>query len=75
MRQVERKAAERVLIVSHGLFIRCFVMRSFHLKVEEFDQVAGIRHPIPGCRAVNPASGGPASSLGTPKGCCQAARV
>ena len=27
MRQVERKAANRVLIVTHGLTIRCFVMR------------------------------------------------
>ena len=27
MRQVERKSSERVLIVTHGLTIRCFVMR------------------------------------------------
>jgi len=37
MRQVERKRAERVLIVTHGLTIRCFVMRFLHLSVEEFD--------------------------------------
>lgn len=40
MRQVDRKAAERVLIVSHGLFIRCFVMRFLHLSVEDFDLIA-----------------------------------
>ena len=33
MRQVERKTAERVLIVTHGLTIRCFVMRFLHLSV------------------------------------------
>jgi broad specificity phosphatase PhoE len=40
MRQVERKQAERVLIVTHGLTIRCFVMRFLHLSVEEFDALA-----------------------------------
>jgi broad specificity phosphatase PhoE len=40
MRQVERKSAERVLIVTHGLTIRCFVMRFLHLSVEEFDSLA-----------------------------------
>lgn len=40
MRQVERKSAERVLIVTHGLTIRCFVMRFLHLSVEEFDILA-----------------------------------
>ena len=40
MRQVERKQAERVLIVTHGLTIRCFVMRFLHLSVEEFDVLA-----------------------------------
>lgn len=42
MRQVERKAAERVLIVTHGLTIRCFVMRFLHLSVEEFDNLASV---------------------------------
>jgi broad specificity phosphatase PhoE len=37
MRQAERKHADRVLIVTHGLTIRCFVMRFLHLSVEEFD--------------------------------------
>ena len=40
MRQVERKAAERVLIVTHGLTIRCFAMRYLHLSVEQFDELA-----------------------------------
>ncbi len=40
MRQIERKSAERVLIVSHGLTIRCFAMRFLHLTVEEFDDLA-----------------------------------
>ncbi len=40
MRQVERKRARRVLIVSHGLTIRCFVMRFLHLTVEEFEALA-----------------------------------
>ncbi len=40
MRQVERKQAARVLIVTHGLTIRCFVMRFLHLSVEEFDMLA-----------------------------------
>lgn len=39
-RQTERKTARRVLIVSHGLTIRCFVMRFLHLTVEEFDSMA-----------------------------------
>jgi broad specificity phosphatase PhoE len=40
MRQAERKNADRVLIVTHGLTIRCFVMRFLHLTVEEFDALA-----------------------------------
>lgn len=39
MRQVERKSAERVLIVTHGMAIRCFVMRFLHLTVEEFEAI------------------------------------
>jgi broad specificity phosphatase PhoE len=44
MRQVERKHAERVLVVTHGLFIRCFVMRFLHLTVEDFDVLANPRN-------------------------------
>lgn len=40
MRQVERRNADRVLIVTHGLTIRCFVMRFLHLSVEQFDAMA-----------------------------------
>jgi broad specificity phosphatase PhoE len=40
MRQVQRKSAEHVLIVTHGLTIRCFVMRFLHLRVEDFDEMA-----------------------------------
>lgn len=40
MRQVQRKGAEHVLIVTHGLTIRCFVMRYLHLSVEQFDTMA-----------------------------------
>jgi len=40
MRQAERKQSSRVLIVTHGLTIRCFVMRFLHLSVEEFDALA-----------------------------------
>ena len=40
MRQVERKKVGRVLIVTHGLTIRCFVMRFLHLTVEQFDSLA-----------------------------------
>lgn len=39
MRQVGRRSAERVLIVSHGLALRCFVMRFLHLTVEEFERM------------------------------------
>ena len=37
MRQMERKHADKALIVSHGLTIRVFIMRFFHLTVEQFD--------------------------------------
>jgi broad specificity phosphatase PhoE len=40
MRQVERKKPENVIIVTHGLAIRCFVMRFMHLTVEQFESLA-----------------------------------
>jgi broad specificity phosphatase PhoE len=40
MRQVQRKNAEHCIVVSHGLTIRCFVMRFLHLSVEDFDEMA-----------------------------------
>jgi broad specificity phosphatase PhoE len=39
MRQVERKHATRVIIVTHGMAIRCFVMRFLRLTVEEFESI------------------------------------
>ena len=44
MRQVERKRKNRILIVSHGLTIRCFAMRFFHLPYEVFDRMANPRN-------------------------------
>lgn len=40
MRQVERKKAKNVVIVTHGLTIRCFLMRFMHLSVEQFESLA-----------------------------------
>jgi broad specificity phosphatase PhoE len=39
MRGAERHPTERILIVTHGLLIRCFVMRFLHLSVEAFDAI------------------------------------
>ncbi len=38
-RQMERNDKDKVLIISHGLTIRCFVMRFLHLTVENFDSM------------------------------------
>jgi broad specificity phosphatase PhoE len=46
-RQLERKRGEdvrQVLLVTHGLTIRCFVMRFLHLVPEEFDNMANPRN-------------------------------
>lgn len=40
MRQVARKSADDVVIVTHGLAIRCFAMRFLHLSVEQFEALA-----------------------------------
>ncbi|MDB4941083.1 MAG: phosphoglycerate mutase family domain containing protein [Labilithrix sp.] len=40
MRQAERKTTDRIVIVTHGLMIRCFIMRFLHLSVEDFDSLA-----------------------------------
>jgi broad specificity phosphatase PhoE len=40
MRQVARKSPEEVLIVTHGLSIRCFIMRFMHLSVKQFEDLA-----------------------------------
>ncbi len=39
MRQVERRRAERVVVVTHGLALRCFLMRFLHLTVSEFEAI------------------------------------
>ena len=44
MRQIRRKEAKKVLIVTHGLTIRCFVMRFMHLTVEQFDEIINPKH-------------------------------
>lgn len=38
-RQMERKRVFKSIIVSHGITIRCFVMRFMHLTVEQFDMI------------------------------------
>jgi broad specificity phosphatase PhoE len=44
MRQIYRKRARRVLIVAHGLTMRCFVMRYLHLTVEDFEKLDNPRN-------------------------------
>ena len=39
-RQIERKKAKHVLVVTHGLTLRCFVMRYLHLRVADFERMA-----------------------------------
>lgn len=39
MRQVARWDNQHVLIVTHGMTIRCFVMRFLHLTVEQFESI------------------------------------
>lgn len=39
VRQIRRKKVEKVLIVSHGMTIRCFVTRFMHMPVEEFERL------------------------------------
>lgn len=40
MRQAVRLDAEKILIVTHGMTIRCFVTRFLHLTVEQFESMA-----------------------------------
>lgn len=39
-RQAERKGVESAVVITHGLTLRCFVMRYLHLTVEEFEALA-----------------------------------
>ena len=36
-RELERKGRDKVLLVTHGITIRCFVMRFLHLPVSDYD--------------------------------------
>lgn len=40
MRNAARKKSDKVIVVSHGMAIRCFVMRFFHLTVEQFETMS-----------------------------------
>lgn len=40
MRGAERSGAQKFVIVTHGMTIRCFVMRFLHLTVEQFESMA-----------------------------------
>jgi broad specificity phosphatase PhoE len=42
MRQVKRGAQKDVLIVCHGMTLRCFVMRFLHLSVEQFEDMMNL---------------------------------
>ena len=39
MRHAERRTASNALVITHGMTIRCFVMRFFHLTVEQFEMM------------------------------------
>jgi len=39
MREAQRHGTERVLVITHGLTMRCFVTRFLHLRVEDFDKL------------------------------------
>ncbi|MCB1191646.1 MAG: histidine phosphatase family protein [Leptospiraceae bacterium] len=39
MRQVTRRNQDTVLIITHGITIRCFVMRFLHLTVKQFNKI------------------------------------
>jgi broad specificity phosphatase PhoE len=39
MRQAERHHPEKILIVTHGMTVRCFVTRFLHLTVEQFESM------------------------------------
>lgn len=49
MRQSKRKRISRILIISHGITIRCFVMRFMKLTVEQFNIIDNPKH----CDIVN----------------------
>lgn len=40
VRRIQRSKSRKALIVTHGLALRVFVMRMFHMTVEQFDEIA-----------------------------------
>jgi len=44
MRQSNHKKSSRIIIVSHGITIRCFVMRFMKLTVEQFNVIDNPKH-------------------------------
>jgi len=54
MRQMKRNPKNNVLIICHGMTLRCFVMRFFHLTVEQFED---LRNPDNGAIVILAPSG------------------
>jgi len=48
MRQVERSRKNNILLVCHGMTLRCFVARFLHLTVEAFENL----HNLDNCEIV-----------------------
>jgi broad specificity phosphatase PhoE len=43
-RQVHRRSAQKVLIVTHGFTVRCFVLRFLHLTVQQYETIRNPDH-------------------------------
>ena len=39
MRQLQRRPSDKVLIVTHGVIVRCFIMRFLYLSVEQYESL------------------------------------
>jgi broad specificity phosphatase PhoE len=44
MRAVERNGTKKIVIVTHGMTIRCFVMRYLHLSLEQFKSMRNLKN-------------------------------
>jgi broad specificity phosphatase PhoE len=44
VRRIQRTQSRKALLVTHGLALRVFVMRMFHMTVEQFDAIANPRN-------------------------------
>ena len=44
VRQIKKSQTQKALLVTHGLALRVFVMRLFHMTVEQFDAIANPRN-------------------------------